>query len=60
MSSDIGAVIGGILAVFIGVILIWALYPAVAEIGGAGYAILFLALGILALLGAILSLLGRH
>jgi hypothetical protein len=55
--SDGGEAIGGILAVFVALVLIWALYPVLVQIGGTGYGLLFLALGVLIIIGAVLGLL---
>lgn len=52
-------VIGGVIGIALAVVLIWALYPAMVQIAGLDYAVLFAVFAILLVAGSVLGLLRR-
>ena len=57
--SDAGALIGGVIAIFIAIVLVWAFFPVMVQLAGIGYALLFVAAAAIMIIGAAVGL-GRN
>jgi hypothetical protein len=60
MADDFGGLIGGVIAIFIAIVLIYAFYPVISQIGGLWYGVLFVVLAIALIGAAIIGLAGNR
>jgi len=57
LAAEAGGVVAGVIAVGIAILLIWAFYPVIAQLGGTAYGILFVILAVAMVIAAVVGVL---